>query len=68
MAIIMMVLLWNLAKNYLHYYYSSARFYETGEDELGFLNKRFMDREIFRVPRNNAQITRVFSKMFLIAD
>ena len=29
---------WNLAKNYLEYYYSSARFYETGIDEFGFLN------------------------------
>ena len=29
---------WNLAKDYLDYYYSSARFYETGLDEFGFLN------------------------------
>ncbi len=32
---------WNLAKDYLDYYYSSARFYETGVDELGFLNNLF---------------------------
>lgn len=29
---------WNLAKDYWDYYYSSARFYETGGDEFGFLN------------------------------
>jgi REP element-mobilizing transposase RayT len=29
---------WNLAKNYLDYPYSSARFYETGVDEFGFLH------------------------------
>jgi putative transposase len=32
---------WNLAKDYLDYYYSSARFYETGVDEFGFLNNLF---------------------------
>ena len=32
---------WNLAKNYLDYYYSSAKFYETGVDEFGFLNNLF---------------------------
>lgn len=28
---------WKLAKNYVSYYYSSARFYEFGIDEFGFL-------------------------------
>ena len=28
---------WQLAKNDLDYYFSSARFYETGVDEFGFL-------------------------------
>ena len=32
---------WNLAKDYLDYFYSSARFYETGVDEFGFLNNLF---------------------------
>ena len=32
---------WNLAKDYLEYYYSSARFYETGIDEFGFLHNLF---------------------------
>ena len=32
---------WNLAKDYLDYYYSSARFYETGVDEFGFLYNLF---------------------------
>jgi len=32
---------WNLAKDYLSYYYSSARFYETGVDEFGFLDNLF---------------------------
>ena len=32
---------WNLAENYLEYYYSSARFYETGVDDFGFLNNIF---------------------------
>jgi hypothetical protein len=32
---------WNLAKDYLDYYYSSARFYEIGVDEFGFLNNLF---------------------------
>ena len=32
---------WNLAKDYLDYHYSSARFYETGVDEFGFLNNLF---------------------------
>ena len=31
---------WNLAKDYLEYYYSSARFYETGI-EFGFLHSLF---------------------------
>ena len=29
---------WCLAKNDIDYYWSSARFYETGNDEFGFLN------------------------------
>ena len=29
---------WNLAKDDISYYYSSARFYETGVDDFGFLN------------------------------
>jgi hypothetical protein len=29
---------WQLSKDDLSYYYSSARFYETGRDEFGFLN------------------------------
>jgi hypothetical protein len=32
---------WNLAKDYLDYNYSSARFYDTGVDEFGFLNNLF---------------------------
>ncbi len=32
---------WNLAKDDVSYYYSSARFYETGIDEFGFLNDLF---------------------------
>ena len=32
---------WLLAKDDLSYYYSSARFYETGNDEFGFLNDLF---------------------------
>ena len=32
---------WKLAKDPLDYYYSSARFYETGVDEFGFLNNLF---------------------------
>jgi len=32
---------WNLAKNYLEYRYSSARFYETGVDDFGFLSNLF---------------------------
>ncbi len=30
---------WQLAKDDLGYFYSSARFYETGIDGFGFLNK-----------------------------
>ena len=33
---------WQLAKDYFSYYYSSARFYETGIDEFGFLKNLFM--------------------------
>lgn len=33
---------WQLAKDYVSYYYSSARFYETGVDEFGFLKNIFM--------------------------
>lgn len=32
---------WELAKDDLSYYYSSARFYETGVDEFGFLNNLY---------------------------
>jgi putative transposase len=32
---------WLLAKNDLSYYYSSARFYENGVDEFGFLNNLY---------------------------
>lgn len=32
---------WQLAKDDLGYYYSSARFYETGLDEFGFLHNLF---------------------------
>jgi putative transposase len=32
---------WKLAKDDLDYYYSSARFYETGIDEFGFLTNLF---------------------------
>jgi REP element-mobilizing transposase RayT len=32
---------WNLAKDDLDYHYSSARFYETGIDEFGFLNNLY---------------------------
>ena len=34
---------WNLAEDYLEYYYSSARFYETGIDDFGFLHNLFND-------------------------
>ena len=29
---------WHLSKDDIGYYYSSARFYETGVDDFGFLN------------------------------
>jgi putative transposase len=32
---------WSLAKDDLSYFWSSARFYETGVDEFGFLNNLF---------------------------
>ena len=32
---------YQLAKDYLSYHYSSARFYENGEDEFGFLKNIF---------------------------
>ena len=32
---------WQLAKDDLNYYFSSARFYETGIDEFGFLKNIF---------------------------
>ena len=32
---------WHLSKDDTSYYYSSARFYETGKDEFGFLNNLF---------------------------
>ena len=34
---------WNLAKDYLDYYYSSARFYETGLEEFVFLNNLYIE-------------------------
>jgi len=33
--------LWELAKYDISYYYSSARFYETGVDDFGFLNNLY---------------------------
>ncbi len=33
--------LWQLAKDDISYYYSSARFYETGADDFGFLNNLY---------------------------
>jgi putative transposase len=33
---------WQLAKDYFSYHYSSAKFYETGIDEFGFLKNIFM--------------------------
>jgi putative transposase len=32
---------WQLANDFLSYHYSSARFYETGIDEFGFLKNIF---------------------------
>jgi hypothetical protein len=32
---------WQLAKDEISYFYSSARFYEKGVDEFGFLNNIF---------------------------
>ena len=32
---------WRLAKDDISYYYSSAKFYETGIDDFGFLNNLF---------------------------
>ncbi|HQW94141.1 MAG TPA: hypothetical protein PKY28_13620, partial [Ferruginibacter sp.] len=32
---------WKLANDDLGYFYSSARFYETGIDEFGFLNNLY---------------------------
>ena len=32
---------WNLAKDNIDYHFSSARFYETGDDDFGFLNNIF---------------------------
>jgi hypothetical protein len=40
--------LWQLAKNDIRYYYSSAKFYETGVDDFGFLTW------LIRVPRTKA--------------
>ena len=34
---------WNLAQDFLKYYYSSAVFYETGIDDFGFLHNLFHD-------------------------
>jgi putative transposase len=36
---------WTLAKDDLDYYYSSARFYDNGIDEFGFLNNLFNEFE-----------------------
>ncbi len=33
--------LWQLAKDDISYYYSSAKFYETGVDDFGFLKIEF---------------------------
>ncbi len=33
---------WRLAKDDINYYYSSARFYETGVDDFGFLKDIFL--------------------------
>ena len=33
---------WQLVKDYLSYHFSSARFYETGIDEFGFLENIFI--------------------------
>lgn len=33
---------WNLSKDDVSYYYSSARFYESGVDDFGFLNDLFV--------------------------
>jgi len=35
--------IWNLSKDDLGYYYSSARFYETGENDFGFLNDLYSE-------------------------
>ena len=32
---------WQLSKNDIDYYFSSARFYENGKDEFGFLKNIF---------------------------
>jgi putative transposase len=34
---------WLLAKDYLGYHYSSARFYENGEDEFGFMQNLYLE-------------------------
>jgi REP element-mobilizing transposase RayT len=34
---------WKLAKNDLNYYYSSAKFYETGVDDFGFLHDLYVE-------------------------
>ena len=34
---------WRLAKDDISYYYSSAKFYETGQDDFGFLNDIFFE-------------------------
>jgi hypothetical protein len=49
---------WNLAKDYLDFYHSSARFYETGVDKFWFLNNLFMDKEMFRVQGTKAQVVK----------
>ena len=37
--------IWKLAESEIEYFYSSARFYETGIDEFGFLNNIFNELE-----------------------
>ena len=51
---------WNSAKDDLNYYFSSARFYETGIDEFGSLNNLYgyllRNKNFIRVPRTKAKV------------
>ena len=52
---------WKLSKDDQDYRYSSARFYETGLDEFGFLNNFYQAFDgvwlkLFRVPRTKAMV------------